>query len=208
MRKITLFIHSTFNGVISGDPKKDEHDFNVWTTPESNEAGSKYLLEIMQSTDTVLLGRGTYELFNKLWPFIADWGQISDTTKDLGAAINNAHKVIVTGNRPLDELTWGEFAAPSQLSGADIEKQIKELKSGDGGDIIIFGSPVLVRALTDAALIDEYHFQVHPVVVNYGQHLFDTLQQRKDFELVGVKALGYGTIAVHYKPAGHNARIS
>ena len=87
------------------------------------------------------------------------------------------------------------------MTGNNIEEQIKDLKNSDGGDIVIFGSPTLVRSLTDANLIDEYQIQVRPVVVNVGEHLFDDLKERKDFDLVEAKPLEDGSIFVKYKPA-------
>ena len=193
MRKIILFIHSTFNGVVTGDPNKDKTNFMVWANRANFETGSEYLLKVMNSVDTILLGRGTYEDLVRKWP--------PNNASPLGKKINNAHKVVVTGDRSLDELKWGKFEAPEQLTGNDIEKQIKELKASEGGDIMIFGSPVLVRSLTEANLIDEYQIKLHPVVVNVGEHLFDNLKKKKDFQLVDAQALADGSILVKYKPA-------
>lgn len=200
MRKIILFIHSTFNGVVTGDPNKDKTNFSAWTTKASIESGSQYLLEACETVDTILLGRGTYEDLSRKWPSIKDWGPTSDVASQLGEKINNARKLIVTGDHPLDELKWGDFEAPQQLTGNNIEEQIKDLKNSEGGDIIIFGSPTLVRSLTEANLIDEYQIQVHPAVVNRGEHLFDSLKEQKDFRLLNVKALEGGSILVIYGP--------
>jgi dihydrofolate reductase len=41
-----------------------------------------------------------------------------------------------------------KFEPPTQLTGTNIEEQIKETKEADGGDIITFGSPTLVQSLT------------------------------------------------------------
>lgn len=193
MRKIILFIHSTFNGVVTGDPNKDKTNFMVWANRANFEKGSEYLLKVMNSVDTILLGRGTYEDLVRKWPPM--------NASPLGKKINNAHKVVVTGDRSLDELKWGKFEAPEQLTGNDIEKQIKKLKASEGGDIMIFGSPVLVRSLTEANLIDEYQIKLHPVVVNVGEHLFDNLKKKKDFQLVDAQALADDSILVKYKPA-------
>lgn len=193
MRKIILFIHSTFNGIVTGDPNKDKTDFMVWVAKAGIKTGSEYLLKTMETVDTILLGRGTYEDLKRKWPSV--------NASQLGKKINNAHKLVVTGDRPLDDLKWGKFSAPQQLTGDDIEEQIKDIKNSDGGDIIIFGSPTLVRALTDANLIDEYQIKVHPVVVNVGEHLFDDIKERKDFHLVDAKPLEGGSILVTYKPA-------
>lgn len=204
MRKLILYMNSTFNGVVTGDPKGDKGNFNVWTNMAHHKSGSKTLLEAMKTVDTILMGKGTYEVLAVAdgWPSVKDWGSsISEATAILGEKINNTHKLVVTGAHPLDKLQWGEYEAPKQLTGNDIEEQVKDLKNSDGGDIIIFGSPTLVRSLTDANLIDEYQIQVAPVVVNYGGHLFDDLKDRKDFDLVDVKALEGGSFLIKYKPA-------
>jgi dihydrofolate reductase len=203
MRKIILYINSTFNGVVTGDPSKDKTNFMVWTTEVFIEAGSKCLLKTMDTVDTILLGRATYEDLSRAskWPGVKDWPGVNDLALQLGEKINNAHKLVVTGDRSLDELKWGDFEAPQRLTGNNIEEQIRDLKNSDGGDIVIFGSPTLVRSLTDANLIDEYQIQVRPVVVNVGEHLFDDIKKRKDFHLVDVKSLADGSIFVKYKPA-------
>lgn len=202
MRKIILYINSTFNGVVTGDPSKDKDNFTVWTNASYMKAGSECLLKTMEAVDTILLGRTTYEALavQEGWLSVKDWGpSISDATVALGEKINNAHKLVVTGT--LDELKWGDFEAPQRLTGSTIEEQITDLKKSDGGDIVIIGSPTLVRSLADANLIDEYQIQVAPVVVHVGEHLFDTLKDRKDFDLVDVKALEGGSLLVTYKPA-------
>ena len=204
MRKIILYINSAFNGVVTGDPKGDKANFTVWTSAAYMKAGSECLLEAMETVDTILHGRNTYEALSvkEGWLSVKEWGpSVGDATVALGEKINNAHKLVVTGDHPLDELKWGEFEAPKQLTGNNIEEQIKDLKNSDGGDIVIFVSPTLVRSLTDANLIDEYQIQVAPVVVNVGDHLFDDLKDRKDFHLIDVKPLEGGSILVKYKPA-------
>jgi dihydrofolate reductase len=203
MRKIILYINSTFNGVVTGDPSKDKTNFMVWTTEAFIKAGTKCALKTMDTVDTILLGRATYEDLSRefKWPGVKDWPGVDDLARQLGEKINNARKLVVTGDHPLDKLTWGDFEAPQQLTGNNIEEQIRDLKNGDGGDIVIFGSPTLVQSLTDANLIDEYQIQVRPVVVNVGEHLFDNIKERKDFQLLDAKSLEDGSIFVRYKPA-------
>ncbi len=185
MRKIISFIHSSFNGVVTGDPARDKTNWMVWATPPNPD----YLSTVMETVDTILLGRGTYEDLGAGWP---------NMTSPLAHKINTVHKVVVTGDHPLNELQWGDFEAPVQLIGGHIEEQVKALKDRKGGDILILGSPVLVRALTDADLIDEYQIKLHPVVVTVGEHLFDGLKKRKDFRLLEVEALGDGGVLVKY----------
>ncbi len=200
MRKLVLFVHSTLNGVVTGDPSKDRTDFVAWTR-ESNvvEEGSENLLKLLDTVDTVLLGRGTYEDLVRKWPSMKDV-PADEVTSRLAEKINNAHKLVVTGERSAGELAWGDFAAAERVIG-DVEARIRELKNADGGDIVIFGSPKLVRSLTDANLIDEYHMLVHPVLVEVGERLFDDLAARKDLHLVEVKPFEDGAVLMTYRTA-------
>jgi dihydrofolate reductase len=199
MRKIILYINSTLNSIVTGDPKADKTNFMVWTTNGSVETGSVVILKTMQTVDTLLFGRATYEDLNRKWPFIKDWGPQSETVNQLGEKINNAHKWVVTSRD--DQLVWGDFEAPERITRNDIEQQIRERKQGNGGDILIIGSPTLVRSLTKAKLIDEYQIDVRPVVVNVGEQLFEGMQERIDFELVQVQPLADGSMIVTYKLA-------
>ena len=201
MRKIILYINSTFNGVVTGDPGKDKTNFMVWTTEAFMEAGTECALKTMENVDTILLGYKTYEDLSRpeKWPSVKEWPDVSDSGLALGKKINNAHKWVVTRNHSQDKMTWGEYETPKPITGDNIEEQIRDLKDSEGGDIVIFGSPTLVRSLTDANLIDEYHIQLRPVMVNVGEHLFDGLQDRKDFQLIDVKPLEEGTLFIRYK---------
>ena len=93
----------------------------------------------------------------------------------------------------------GEFEPPIQLTGTSIEEQIKELKEGDGRDIITFGSPTLIQSLTNAHLIDEYRILVHPVVVGEGGRLFDNIVGRKDLKLLSTQTFEHGVVLMCYE---------
>ena len=201
MRKLIVYINSTLNGVVTGDPSKDKTNFMVWTNETFIEAGSQCALQTMKTVDTLLLGRNTYlDLGRKeKWPSVKEWPEVDALSLALGEKINNAHKWVVTQNHPHEQLQWGEYEAPKPLTGEDMEGQIRNLKNSQGGDIVIFGSPTLVRSLTNSNLIDEYHLLIRPVVVEVGEYLFDKLITRKDFELIGVTPLKEGSIFVKYK---------
>lgn len=118
----------------------------------------------------------------------------------IGEKINATPKVVVSAKHPLENLEWGEFEPPTQLTGPSIEEQIKELKEGDGSDIITFGSPTLVQSLTNAGLVDEYRILIHPVIANVGKRLFENLDSRTDLRLISVDTFERGAILVKYAP--------
>lgn len=201
MRKLILYVNSTLNGVVTGDPADDKTNFMVWTSPESVQTGSVRLLEVMRTVDTILLGRATYEDLSRKWPQVAEWPDVDDVGTRLGEAVNSARKVVVTSARPDGGFPWGSFEPATPLGTGPVGDQVRELKESDGGDVIIFGSPTLARALTDERLIDEYQLAVRPVVVPVGETLFDGVRNRLDLELVGMEPQDDGSFVVTYRPS-------
>jgi len=197
MRKIIVSIHSTFNGVVTG-PADDKTNFMTWAQAGIDDSGEAFLKNF-DTVDTIMLGRGTYEDLSTKWPFVKDWPDVSEIALRQADKINPTPKVIVAGEHKVEDPKWGDFEAPTQLTGSDIEDQIKALKEQDGGDIITFGSPTLVQSLTNADLIDEYRILVHPVVVGEGGHLFDNNVGRKDLKLLSTQTFEHGAMLVCYE---------
>jgi dihydrofolate reductase len=169
----------------------------VWAQAGIEDSLASFL-NSLTNVDTVLLGRATYEDLVRKWPKVKEWPHVSDVVLRIGEKINAAVKVVVTGKHPLESLEWGEFEPPTQLSGSNVEEQIKGLKAGGDGDIITFGSPTLVQSLTNARLVDEYRILIHPVIVNEGKRLFENLDGRTDFRLISVETFERGAILVRY----------
>jgi dihydrofolate reductase len=197
MRKLIVSIHSTANGIVTGPPS-DETNFMVWAQAGIEDSLEPFL-ESLANVDTVLLGRATYEDLVRKWPKVKEWPDASDVVLRIGEKINTSAKLVVT-SQLRKELAWGAFQPAKQLSGANIEEQIKTLRRGNGGDIITFGSPTLVRSLTNAGLVDEFRLLIHPVIVNEGRRLFENLEGRTDFRLVSVAPLKRGAMFVTYAP--------
>ncbi len=198
MRKLIVSIHSTANDIVTGPPA-DETNFMVWAQAGIEDSLETFL-KSLATVGTILLGRATYEDLVRKWPKVKEWPHVSDVILRIGEKIKAAPKVVVSGTHPLERLEWGEFEAPTQLTGTSIEEQIKELKEGDGGDIITFGSPTLVQSLTNARHVDEYRILIHPVIVDEGKRLFEHLDGRTDFRLISVNTLERGAILVTYAP--------
>lgn len=190
MRKLIVSIHSSANDIVTGPPA-DETNFMVWAQA-GIEDSHEWFPKSLANVDTILLGRATYEDLVRKWPKMK--GPVAEK-------INTTPKVVVTSKPPDEIPKWGEFEPPTHLTGTNIQEQIKKLKEGDGGDIITFGSPTLVRSLTNAALVDEYRILIHPVIVNVGKRLFENLDGRTDFRLLNVETFERGSILVTYAPS-------
>lgn len=176
MRNIIAVEYLSLDGVMS-DP--------MWTAPYFNEELGELQDRWLNGSDSLLLGRVTYEGMSGAWMANTDGDGFTNR-------INALPKHVVT--RTLTDLTWN--ATP--LTG-DVAEEISALKQGEGGTLLIYGSGVLVRSLLERGLIDEFHLIVCPVVVGEGTHLFSG-DSRAALHLAKVQTTATGVVVLTYQP--------
>ncbi|TWD81368.1 dihydrofolate reductase [Kribbella amoyensis] len=196
MRRLVVSIHSTANDIVTGSPSGDETELS-WAGPGIEESLDSFHRSLA-AVDTILLGRGTYEDLVRKWPAVTPAPGIPELVLTIAEMVNTIPKIVVS-RTPLEGLHWGPFDRPRQLTGADVVDQLKALKERDGGTIITFGSPQLVRSLVNAHLVDEFRLLIHPVLVHEGHHLFDNLEGRTELSLLDLEAFPSGAILVTYE---------
>jgi dihydrofolate reductase len=128
------------------------------------------------SSDGILLGRTTYEMFEPTW-------SRRTAEEDPGAPFfNDTRKYVVSST--LTTTTWRN----SEIIGGYDPKSIQQLKEESAQGLYVSGSGTLVRALIADGLVDELHLFVYPVTRSAGSRLFDeslqpTTWKRADAEL-------------------------
>jgi dihydrofolate reductase len=173
----TLFI--SLDGVV-GEP-------HTWSFPYWNDEIGKFKFEETFASDALLLGRVTYEGFAAAWPGRKDPEGFADR-------FNSMPKYVAS--KTLTKLEWNN----SHLIRGDLPREVSKLKKERGRDIVIHGSPGLVRSLMPFGLIDEYRLLVYPIVLGEGKRLFDESSQAK-LKLVDSKTFGTGVVKMVYEPA-------
>jgi dihydrofolate reductase len=83
----------------------------------------------------------------------------------------------------------------------DVAKDVAALKKGDGGDILVYGSATVAKALLHHGLVDELHLLLYPVTVGGGVRLFDDGREMNNFELKHSKVMDNGVILLEYRSA-------
>jgi dihydrofolate reductase len=180
MRKIVAGLFITLDGVVEAPEKWNMAYFN-------EEMGAAVGAQTAKS-DTMLLGRNTYETF------AATFGPQGDDDP-MAAIMNNLPKYVVSTT--LDTADWKN----STVIKGDIAEQITALKGQDGKDITVSGSPTLVRWLVEKGLLDELQLMVHPLVLGEGAQLFPSGSARSPLTLVDVKPFSTGVVLTTYRPA-------
>ncbi|MDR6687964.1 dihydrofolate reductase [Arthrobacter sp. 1088] len=153
MRKVTAGLFHSVDGVVQ-DPFKFQLD------SFDDELG-KGLTKMINTVDTVVLGRVSYQEWAGYWPNASQ-------DEDFAAFINPVEKFVAS--RTLSEpLEWEN----SHLIDGPLEQFITDLKGRDGGEIAVCGSISVVRQLLFAGILDELTLMTHPVVAGSGRRLFE-----------------------------------
>ena len=77
--------------------------------------------------------------------------------------------------------------------------RINEIKSRDGKNILIFGSPAASHSLLGLGLIDEFWIFVNPVLLGQGMPLFKGITETTKLALIETKSFSGGVVALHYE---------
>ena len=166
-------------------------DFFTQLTPEQNTYSDADQLKFLDTVDTILLGRKTYELFVDFWPS-------ATTDKEVIADKLNQIKKIVFSNT-IRKAPWGQWPGAEIISG-DAIKAIKTLKSLPGKNMVLWGSISLAQDLMKANLVDEYHIQLCPVLTGGGRSFFTQEINPQQLQLAEIRHYNTGTVFLNYQP--------
>ena len=184
-RKLVLSCYTSLDGVIQDPVGMENSGLGNWTGAfDRGPEGDNVMHEELMQADIVLLGRTTYDGFAAVWPSV-------DDEAGFGRKMNSMRKYVASNT-----MKQAEWANTSVLSG-DVASAVRELKSGSGGDILIYGSAGLVHALMPHSVIDEVRMMIYPVVLGRGTRLFPA-NHASTFELKQVKPLGSGIVRAEY----------
>jgi dihydrofolate reductase len=188
MRRVIVQEFVSVDGLASGPD--DSVDFVPGATQGDQSFGDRQL-SFIDSIDTMLLGRRTYEMFASYWPNVTEGDD-----KPFAEKLNNLRKVVFS--RTLDRAPWGTFEG-GHIVRENAADEVAALRRFAGKDLVIWGSLSLAQSLTDAGLVDEYQLIVCPVVLGAGKRLFRETDEG-GFELVDTRSFDRGTVLLSYRP--------
>jgi dihydrofolate reductase len=203
MRKLISINQVSLDGIMQspGGPQEDPRDsfeLGGWVAPYQDEQMGERLDQTVSGAFDLLLGRRTYEIFAAYWPYAGD--------NPITNGFNRATKYVATRGKP--ELTW----ANSQVLEGDALEAVRQLKSGAGPEIQIYGSSSFLQTLIAADLIDEYLIWTYPLVLGRGKRLFEEGAPARALRLAETEQSSTGVTSSRYlldgpvKPGSLDAR--
>jgi dihydrofolate reductase len=130
-----------------------------------------YNRERLEAASTLLVGAETFRGLLGYWPAQADDPAAPDVEREIGR-LNNAIEKVVVSDR-LTAADTGVWTGTTRIvRRAAAHHVVGELKQADGGDILVFGSPVLHQHLLAAGLVDEVHLLVGALALGGGTPFF------------------------------------
>jgi len=178
MRKVVSGLFISLDGVTE-DPSQwqfDSFDRDLGTA----------MGEMITTTDTILLGRVTYQEWADYWPTSSD--------EPFAGFINNTPKYVVSTT--LETVAWQN----STLLQGNLAEELTRLKAQPGKNITVTGSPTLVQSLLQQNLLDELTLMIHPVVVGQGKRLSPVGDDLKRLQLVTHRITSTGVVLLTYQP--------
>ena len=183
MRKIIANLFISLDGVVE-EPAD-------WHFPYFNDEMGAAVDAVFRTSDTMLLGRKTYDDHAGAWP---EREAAGGEDAEFARALGDARKIVVSRQRL--ELTWRNS---EQLQG-DLVEAVAALKNEPGGPIATSGSISVVRQLLAAGLLDELRLLVHPIAVRKGMRLFDEGEHPIPLRLISSEAFSTGVLNLVYGP--------
>lgn len=171
MRRVTFGGANSLDNFIA---RKDHAvDWLLW-----NKEVEQILRDYWKTIDTVVMGRGTYEVSLRMG---GSGGQPGVKTYVFSRTIKKRSTKNVT------------FVADDAIG------YVRRLKEEDGKDICVLGGGLFAKSLFEADLIDEIGFNIHPVLLGSGVPLFHEMKRQIDLELKKCQELSNGCVFLSYE---------
>lgn len=178
MGKLTVTAFTTLDNVA-----EEPH---LWSGDFFSDETGRFNDDVVQEADSMLLGRVTYEGFAAAWP--------SRSGDRLADKFNAMPKHVVSTT--LERADWNN----SSIIADDVMGQIRALREQE--NVLVWGSPTLVKTLMDEGLVDEYVLLVSPIVLGHGKKLLPEDGTQRTLRITEPRLLEGGMLVLRMTPAG------
>jgi dihydrofolate reductase len=186
LRKLKLQVQMSIDGCIAGP--NGEMD---WMVGLQDDKLNKYVNELTESFDTILLGRKMTDVFISYWSDVIN--KPDEPWYALAKKMIEIPKVVFT--KTLDKSKW----INTDIATGDLTDEIMKLKSRDGKDMVVYGGASFDSSLIKLGLIDEFLLFINPVAIGNGMTIFKDLKEIQKFNMVKSIAFDSGIVLLQYE---------
>ena len=178
----------TLDGVMEA-PGYEEHRAgrNGWAMEVGDPELQAFNGEQVTGADALLFGRTTYNVWAAFWP------TAPDVAAKMGRHITRLPKYVVS--KTLRDPDW----ANTIVLRGDLEDEVRRIKHGGEGNLMVYGSADLVGGLLELDLIDELRLLLFPVVLGSGKRLFRDETELRRFRLLSSSVTSSGVVIATYE---------
>ena len=187
MGRIVISTNVSLDGVVQDPDGEEGFRLGGWFGQfggKDLEAWAKIELEEALGTEALLLGRRSDQWFAERW--LSRSGEWADR-------LNNLPKYVVSST--LEHPRWSN----STILKGDVMNEVSKLKQELDGEILVYASYQLGRALIEHDLVDELRLTVYPVVLGAGERLFGETSDKKSLRLLHTRTVGDGLASLTYE---------
>ena len=184
MRKLKLQVQISIDCCIAGP--NDEMD---WLIRDGKNL--KYIHEIAESVDTILIGRKMVDEFIPYWTNVmkksnSPWNAFAKKMIEIP-------KVVFT--KTLNKSEW----VNTELAKGDLDDEVTKLKSQNGKDVLVYGGASFDSSLIKEKLVDEFYLFVNPIVMGNGKTIFKDIKEFQKLTLIESKVFDCDLVLLHYE---------
>ena len=187
MRKVILQEFVSLDGRAAGP--NDSVDF-IPASTKGDRAFGQGQMALLDTIDTILLGRVTYQMFAGYFPLVTEGDD-----KAFADKLNAIPKIVFS--RTLTRAPWGQWDDATIVRRSPT-KEVTALKQQPGKDIIVWGSLSLAQSLLAADLIDEVQLRVCPIPLGAGRRIFTEDTKNVGLHLLEAKPYTSGIVSLRY----------
>ncbi|MCR6670438.1 dihydrofolate reductase family protein [Devosia ginsengisoli] len=190
MRKVILGMMTTLNGRLDSPFE--------WVDAVGDDV-YRQINENAATSDTMLIGRTTYDEMVAYWPGTLASGEGTASNQAMARHMHDIEKLVISrsGSRALEP--WHRARMVTAADDAALVGFITELKAQEGGDIHLSGGAGLVQSMVRLGLVDRFNFFVFPTV-SPGAAWFGDLTEKRDMNVVDVKPYDSGVVGLSLEP--------
>ncbi len=194
-RKIIVLNRLSLNGYFAGM-------FGSLQWMEPDEEYDALVDTLMSRVDTVLLGRRTYELLERLYRGAKD-GFASAAHPERERRRFAALRSLVIGVQGLETIVFSSTLEHVQEENVRLVRrmasdEIAAAKRQEGKDILVLGSGSIVSQLAEGELVDEYYFVMDTAFLGDGRPLLAGVTKRFRMVLAQLYRFASGAVLLRY----------